>query len=465
MASQSTLYPRTTRPLFAVRILLCIGCGVMTWINWFASFICGLLCLPLLPWVAYLGAHINYQLATTYLSATGLAGQTPSSVMSLSRKVGFSPTFSPPDSVWLLSDSNSQSLRLLKHWITTSLLLVFSTAITAFITVVAPAWMCTIFGLDIIHDAPTSLLLTVSVLLCGCLYACAVTTLLLVTARPLYHLAPLPFPAEEIHAKRTLGRRIVEAFEIERQRIERDLHDGAQQFLVASNMKIGEALMLVEYGSLNDVKQLLEQAQHANDEALAALRCTVNGVHPQVLSDRGLAEAVAEVVSDSPVDTRLVIPHPLPHIPAGVATAAYFLVCEALTNIAKYAPDSHATVLLAASQDLVVSIIDDGPGGAQIHPGHGLSGLSARLEAFGGELSVNSPPGGPTEIRGRLPLLLITGESALSIDNSSLSDSNSPDTFHHFAPHPHAELNLAEAGATAPHVNKDHYPTTILENQ
>lgn len=225
--------------------------------------------------------------------------------------------------------------------------------------------------------------------------------------------------AHILQQRRSLGRRIVDAFEIERHRIERDLHDGAQQYLVAANMKIGEAIAI---GELNEsalspqVNDLLHEAQTANDQALHALRQTVQGVAPQVLTDRGLAEAVAEVASSCPVNVRLHIPHPLPPLPAGVSSAAYFLVCEALTNVAKYAPNATCNVLLTAGNDLRVSIVDDGPGGAEIHPGHGLSGLRARLQAFGGDLTISSPDGGPTEIQGRLPLLLDDGQSAVVMD-------------------------------------------------
>ena len=101
----------------------------------------------------------------------------------------------------------------------------------------------------------------------------------------------------------------------------------------------------------------------------------------------------------------------LPDLPPGVASAAWFLAAEALTNAAKYAPGADLSLVVAAGQDLHVSIVDEGPGGAELRPGHGLAGMRERLEAFGGTLTVSSPPGGPTSVSARIPLLLNIGES------------------------------------------------------
>ncbi|WP_300046852.1 histidine kinase [Trueperella sp.] len=223
---------------------------------------------------------------------------------------------------------------------------------------------------------------------------------------------------EELTASR---RQVVSAFEIERRRIERDLHDGAQQHLVASGMAIGEAKFLLDIAAasgdlpaaLADLPQIVTRALQTNEAALRALRDTVHEIHPKALSDLGLEWAVRGAAERSPVSVRVVVPHPLPDMPEGVIAAAYFLVSEALTNVAKYAPDSRATLLLAADEYLKVSIVDEGPGGAQIIPGHGLAGLRERLAAFGGKLEVNSPAGGPTSVVGVIPLLLHRGESAI----------------------------------------------------
>lgn len=166
--------------------------------------------------------------------------------------------------------------------------------------------------------------------------------------------------AQHVRELRSSRLEIVNAFEIERRRIERDLHDGAQQHIVASSMKIGEALLTLTTTrtgtrELRQVTDLITQAQDATDAALAALRATVAGIHPQVLSDLGLAAAVRDLAHRAPVEVVVRVPHPLPPIPEGVTAAAYFLLSEALTNVAKHAPDAHVTVLLAADDQLHMS--------------------------------------------------------------------------------------------------------------
>lgn len=242
-----------------------------------------------------------------------------------------------------------------------------------------------------------------------------------------------PLSAEEIVQLHRSRREIVDAFEIERRRIERDLHDGAQQYLVAASMKVGEAELNLEMlassesskdcpegedsgesdtcAQIQQILGLLREAQDANDQALAALRRTVAGVHPKVLSDKGLAEAVRDVCAESPLKVDVRMPFELPKLPPGAAAAAYYLVCESLTNVAKYAPQSQVSVLVVAGSSLVVSITDNGAGGASINPGHGLAGLQARLEAFGGTLRVISPAGGPTTVRGEIPILVSAKET------------------------------------------------------
>ncbi|SDE10542.1 sensor histidine kinase [Auraticoccus monumenti] len=212
---------------------------------------------------------------------------------------------------------------------------------------------------------------------------------------------------------------IVNAFEIERRRIERDLHDGSQQHIVASSLKIGEAALLLSTvvappREVRQVTELLAEAQDATDAALAALRATVAGIHPKVLSDVGLDAAVRDLARRSGLPAVVRVPHPLPPVPQGVAAAAYFFVSEALTNVAKHAPGARVTVLLSADDTLHVSVVDDGPGGARVRPGHGLAGMSERLAAFGGGLQVASPAGGPTSLVARVPLLLPEGEPGVT---------------------------------------------------
>lgn len=237
--------------------------------------------------------------------------------------------------------------------------------------------------------------------------------------------APLGDPATystELQELTQSRREIVQAFEIERRRIERDLHDGAQQYIVAASMQVGEASMLldgVREGQadprLASVAELLSKAQDTTDEALTELRRTVAGIHPKVLSDMGLEAAVRDIAARSSLDVTVRVPHPLPQMPEGVVASAYFLVSEALTNVAKYARDAEVTVLLAADNDLHVSVVDSGPGGARLQAGHGLMGMRERLRTFGGTLELSSPPGGPTTVSTRIPLLLLEGESSVVI--------------------------------------------------
>lgn len=204
-------------------------------------------------------------------------------------------------------------------------------------------------------------------------------------------------------AELTASRRaIADAYEIERRRIERDLHDGAQQYLVSALMKLGEAALDCE----GPAAALLAEAREDVQNGLDALRATVHGIHPQVLVERGLAAAVRAY----PTAPTVVEPHPLPTLSQSVLAAAYFFASEALTNAAKHAPGAPVTVLLTADAHLRVSVVDDGPGGASIIGGHGLAGMRERLAAFDGSMSLSSPPGGPTQVVASIPLLLEFGQ-------------------------------------------------------
>jgi len=191
---------------------------------------------------------------------------------------------------------------------------------------------------------------------------------------------------------------LVDVFETERRRIERDLHDGAQQHLVVSTMRLGEAVYWLDEGRAGDARAAVLTAQESIEDALAALRDTIRGLHPQVLAERGLVAAVREVAARQPLDVTFAVegePHTLP--PA-VEDAAYHIVTEALTNVAKHAQAASAAVTLAYGDSLVVTVADDGAGGAHAVPGHGLSGLTERMDAANGTLDVVSPEGGPTRI-------------------------------------------------------------------
>jgi signal transduction histidine kinase len=194
---------------------------------------------------------------------------------------------------------------------------------------------------------------------------------------------------------------LVDAFETERRRIERDLHDGVQQRLVALTMTLGRAeLDLPEGPALDLVRAAHQQAEGALEE----LRSTVRGIHPPVLVDHGLAAAVHEIADRSavPVDIEITLAD---RLPAAVETAAYFVVSEALTNVVRHSSARSAQVH-AWTRDgrLVLTVVDDGIGGAAMDAGTGLAGLALRLEALDGRLQVTSPAGGPTEVRMECPV-------------------------------------------------------------
>ena len=226
-------------------------------------------------------------------------------------------------------------------------------------------------------------------------------------------------------AELTASRReIVAAYEIERRRIERDLHDGAQQRLVVGLMKLGEAQLSPAVTADPALAALLAEAKSAIAGGLESLRTTVRGIHPQVLTDLGLEAALTDAVDrvDRTGRTiRIVCPHPLPTMPEGVLAAAYFFALEAMTNALKHAPGAEITILLTVDKTLRVCVVDTGPGGAHLQPGRGLAGMRERLAAFGGELLLSSPPGGPTQVAAHLPLLLARGESGISPDSMNRS--------------------------------------------
>lgn len=223
----------------------------------------------------------------------------------------------------------------------------------------------------------------------------------------------------EIDALTASRRAIVEAYEIERRRIQRDLHDGTQQYLVAATITLGEAQLSPALQADADLAALVLDAKKAVQQGLEALRVTVRGVHPQALSELGLEAAVREIAVDSPLDVRVRCPNPLPVMPQGVVAAAYFFTAEALTNAAKYAPGSEVTVLLAADAALTVSVVDTGPGGAMVLDGRGLAGMRERLAAFGGSLEIRSPSGGPTQLIAQIPLLLHRGEPGIVLKGTA----------------------------------------------
>ncbi|WP_435861367.1 sensor histidine kinase [Streptomyces parvus] len=204
--------------------------------------------------------------------------------------------------------------------------------------------------------------------------------------------------------------RLVDAFEAERRRIERDLHDGAQQRLVALSMTLGLARLEKPAEPLGG---LLERAHEEASAALVEIRELIHGIHPHVLTDRGLVAAVEDLADRSPipVDVRLTVPDRLLE---AVETAVYFAVSEALTNVAKHSGATRVTVTGEAAHGqlaVAVAVEDDGRGGAVTAPGTdadvgggtGLQGVADRLSVLGGALLLSSPPGGPTVFRLEVP--------------------------------------------------------------
>ncbi|MFJ5848795.1 sensor histidine kinase [Streptomyces sp. NPDC092903] len=202
---------------------------------------------------------------------------------------------------------------------------------------------------------------------------------------------------------RELGRsrmRLVDAFEAERRRIERDLHDGAQQRLVALSMTLGLARL---ESPAQPLAGLLAKAHEEAGAALVEIRELIQGIHPRVLTDRGLRAAVEDVADRSvvPVDVDLDLPERLPE---AVETGVYFAVCEALANAAKHSGAERARVTGRTERGrLVVEVSDDGVGGAVTSGGTGLEGVADRLSVLGGHLLLSSPPGGPTVFRLEVP--------------------------------------------------------------
>lgn len=194
--------------------------------------------------------------------------------------------------------------------------------------------------------------------------------------------------------------RLVDAFDAERRRIERDLHDGAQQRLVALTMTLGLARLDAPPGPLADQ---LAKAHGEAGKALEELRELIHGIHPKVLADYGLAAAVEDAADRSavPVEIRLELPGRLPQ---AVEAAAYFVVCEALANVARHSGADRAEVTGGHGDGrLFLEVRDDGRGGAEAGAGSGLTGLADRVSVLDGRLSLSSPPGGPTLLRVEIP--------------------------------------------------------------
>jgi signal transduction histidine kinase len=205
----------------------------------------------------------------------------------------------------------------------------------------------------------------------------------------------------ELRASRA---RLVEAGDAERRRLERDLHDGAQSRLVGLALQLRAARMRVKADS--ELAGLLDRAQDELQTSLAELRELARGIHPAVLTDRGLEPALQALVSRAPVPVTIEADGER-RLPGAVESAAYFVVSEALANVAKYARATQASVAVKRlNGHVTVEVTDDGVGGADAMQGSGLRGLADRVAALDGTLSVERPEGRGTRVHAEIPCAL-----------------------------------------------------------
>ena len=188
-------------------------------------------------------------------------------------------------------------------------------------------------------------------------------------------------------------------------RIERDLHDGAQARLVAMGMTLDAAGQIID-SNPDAARALVLEARDASVKALAELRALVRGIHPPVLADRGLADAIRALALDTPA--RISLASELTgRPPAPVESAAYFAVCELLANVSKHAEARQTWVDIRHTDGMLrIGVTDNGHGGAAPDRGTGLRGIERRLAAFDGVLAISSPPGGPTAVTMEVPCAL-----------------------------------------------------------
>lgn len=234
-------------------------------------------------------------------------------------------------------------------------------------------------------------------------------------------LAPTDKARLELRVQRLTETRLdaVDAQAAELRRIERDLHDGAQARLVAMGMSLAQIEHLLERDP-EKAKLLLTQARESSAEALRELRALVRGIHPPVLADRGLADAVRTLALEHPL--RVEVTADLPgRFDAPMESAAYFAVAELLTNVTKHAGAQRVWIELGYTDGrLRIMVTDDGHGGASVPAGtdagdgSGLLGIERRLATFDGVLAVSSPPGGPTIVTLELPCALSSPRTSLS---------------------------------------------------
>ncbi|MEU1384799.1 MULTISPECIES: sensor domain-containing protein [unclassified Nonomuraea] len=204
---------------------------------------------------------------------------------------------------------------------------------------------------------------------------------------------------ERLRASRARG---IDAAEAERRRIERDLHDGAQQRLLSVAVDLGRAQAKFDTEP-EEVRALIVQAHAGTKAAIAELRDLARGIHPAILTDRGLDAALSGLAARAPVHVDVSV-ELTERPPAAVESIAYFIVAEALTNLAKHSGATEASVAVFGDvRGVVVDVWDNGIGGAVVTPDGGLSGLADRAATIDGVLVLHSPVGGPTIVRAELP--------------------------------------------------------------
>ncbi len=210
--------------------------------------------------------------------------------------------------------------------------------------------------------------------------------------------AELAARLEEVKGSRV---RVIEAGQVERKRLERDLHDGAQQRLIALSLDL--RMLEQELADNPAAVAQLEDAQGEITRSLDELRNIARGLHPAVLSAHGLAVALEQVAARAPVPVGLTV-EVEERLPEPVEVAAYYVVTESLANIGKHAQATAASVnILRSGEDVVVEVVDNGIGGADTEGGSGIRGLADRVEALGGRLRVWTPHGGGTRVRAEIP--------------------------------------------------------------
>jgi signal transduction histidine kinase len=227
--------------------------------------------------------------------------------------------------------------------------------------------------------------------------------------------------AQRVHRLDQTRVEVTVAQAAELRRIERDLHDGIQSRLVAMGMKLGAVEALIDHDP-DKAKQLAVELREASSEALTELRSLVRGIHPPVLSERGLVDAVRAAALDSPLKVEVTAAVP-GRVEEPAEACVYFAVCELLGNAAKHAQARRVSVSLEYADGLLRAVVtDDGKGGAEAARGSGLRGIERRLLGFAGRLTLTSPPGGPTEATVEVPCQLDREPSSPKTSTSSGTD-------------------------------------------